>query len=160
MTEQAKTRRLQDTLTIAGSAVIAFGVWSIAKIGLFLSLADENALKWLFGLFGIGADSLTTAVYVSLGIIILVDLGVRAYVGLSARAEGHGKKKSPFYLVVAAIAAIVNVASLGAIELGAAFEMSFLDMVISIAIEATAIAAMVLVIYSSMRLRSANKTAG
>ena len=160
MAEQTEIRRIQDTLTIAGSGVIAFSVWSLAKIGLFLSLADENTLRWLFEQLGIDNPSLALAVYVTLGAIILIDLGFRAYVGLSARAEGIGKRKSPFYLVVAAVAAIANALSLYAIALGTAFGVSLSSMIVTITIEVTAIAALVLVIVSSIRLRRMSKTAG
>ena len=157
MTGQAKTRRLQDTLTIAGSAVIAFSVWSLAKIGLFLSLVDESVLRQLLG---IDDSSLALTVYALLGIIALIDLGLRAFVGLSARAEGHGKKKSPFYLFVAAIVAIANAASLFAIAMSTSYASTSLSMVVSTVIEVTAIAALVLVMVSSIRLRRMVKTAG
>lgn len=157
MAEQAQIRRLQDTLTIAGSAVIAFSVWSLAKIGMFLAFADKDLLSWLLGL---DKESLTIAVYVSMAVVALVDLGVRVYVGMSARAEGHGMKKSPFYLVVAAIIALANASSLVAIALGASLALSPLSMIVPIAIEATAIAALVLVVRSSLLLRRTNETAG
>ena len=160
MTEQARRRRLQDTLTIAGSAVIAFSVWSIAKIGLFLAFVNENSLCRLLGQLGIDNESVALAVYVSLGLIALIDLGVRAYVGLSARAEGCGQKKSPFYLIVAAIIAMLNASSLYAVAWGAAFELSILSMAVSIVIETTAIAALVLVIVGSIRLRHMNVAVG
>ena len=165
MTEQAKIRRLQDTLTIAGSGVIAFGVWSLAKIGLFLMLASEETARGLLGLdnaslSGIDTATLTTLVYVTLGVIALIDLGVRAFVGLSARAEGRGKKKSPFYLFVALFIAVANAFALVTVGMSSASAMPLLDMIISIVIETTAIAALVLVIYSSIRLRRMNATAG
>ncbi|HAM16465.1 MAG TPA: hypothetical protein DCP91_11555 [Eggerthellaceae bacterium] len=156
MTEQAQTRRLQDTLTIAGSAVVAFSVWSLAKIGMFLKFADKDVLSWLLGL---DEESLTIAVYVSLIVVALVDVSVRAYVGMSARAEGRGVRKGPFYLVVAAIVAIANALSLAGIALSASFALSPLSMIIPVLIEATAIAALVLVIRSSLRLRRASETA-
>ena len=154
MAEQAQIRRLQDALTIAGGAVVAFSVWSLAKIGMFLAFANENVLSWLLGL---DKDSLTIAVYVSLVIVALVDVGVRAYVGMSARAEGCGVKKSPLYLVVASIIALANALSLVAIALSTLFALSPLSMIISILIEGTALAALVLVIRSSIRLRRMNK---
>ena len=156
MTEQAQIRRLKDTLTIAGSAVIAFSIWSLAKIGMFLSFVDQNTLSWLLGL---DKESLTIAVYVSLIVVALVDVSVRVYVGMSARAEGRGMKKNPFYLGVAAIVALANALSLVAIALSASSALSPLGMVVPIAIEATAIAALVLVVHSSICLRRANETA-
>lgn len=155
MTEQAQIRRLQDTLTIAGSAVIAFSIWSLAKIGMFLTFANEDMLSWLLGL---DKESLTIAVYVSLVVVALVDVSVRAYVGRSARAEGRGEKQGFFYLVVAAIVALANASSLVAIALSASFALSPLSMIIPIAIEATATAALVLVVRSSVRLRRMSAT--
>ena len=156
MTEQARIRRLQDTLTIAGSAVIAFSIWSLAKIGMFLAFASEDALSLLLGL---DAESLTIATYVSLIAIAVIDVSVRSYVGMSARAEGRGAKKSLLYLVVAAVVALANASSLVAIALSTSFTLSPLSMIVPVAIEATAIAAMVLVIRSSIRLRRASDTA-
>lgn len=149
MAERAQTRRLQDALYIAGGAVVAFGVWSLAKIGLFLKFADEEMLSWLLGL---DKASLTTAVYLTLLVIVLIDVGVRVYIGMSARAEGRGEKKGPFYLVVAAVVATANASSLAAIALSATPGLSPLSMLVPVAIEATAIAALVLVIYSSICL--------
>lgn len=159
MTTQIKVRRLQDTLTIAGTAVIGFSVWSLAKIALFLAFVDEETIRQLIQLFGLKIDSTVLVTYASVLIIALVDMGFRAYVGLSARAEGRGKKKSPFYLVIAAIAAIGNSSSLIGIAMTTSFASSALNMLVTIAIETTAIAALILVIYSSIRLRQINKKA-
>lgn len=157
MTEAAKKRRLQDALAIAGNGVIAFCVWSIAKIGLFLMFADGDALRQLFG---ISDDSLAIVTYSSSVIIALVDMGLRAYVGMSARAEGRGEKRGPFYLVVAAMVAAGNTASLFAIALGTSYILSPLNIIITIAIEGTALAALVLVIYCSICLRGMEETKG
>ena len=157
MAEQAQIRRLRDMLYIAGTAVIAFGVWSLAKIGLFLSLADKNALQTLLGL---EKESLTVTVYVVLLAIALIDFGLRAYMGMSARAEGNGKKRSSFYLVVAAIVALANVSSLFGMEMGTSFAMSPWELLISIVIEATSIAALLMVVYCSMRLRRMDMAKG
>lgn len=159
MAKQIQVRRLQDCLTIAGTAVIAFSVWSLAKIALFLAFVDEETIRQLIQVLGLQQDSAAAVTYASLLIIAIVDLGFRAYVGLSARAEGRGKKKSPFYLIIATIAAIANSTSLVGIALATSFASSILNMLVTVAIEATAIAALVLVIYSSIRLRQIRKTA-
>jgi len=156
MTEQAKVRRLQDTLSIAGVGVIAFSVWSFAKIGLFLALVDEKVLSQLLGF---DAATLSGAVLAGLAVILIIDVCFRAYVGLSARAVGRGEKRGAFYLVVAALAAIGNASSLVGIAFGTSFALPPLAMGVSIAIEATAIAALVLVIFISVRLRRIGKTA-
>ena len=104
MTEQAKKRRYQDTLGIAGTGVIAFSVWSLAKIGLFLTFADQDVLRSLLGITGAMLANAVLTLVAAMGVI---DLCVRVFVGLSARAEGRGERRNPFYLVVAAVAAIV-----------------------------------------------------
>jgi len=161
MSEQAKIRRIQHTLSIAGSGVFAFCVWSLAKISLFLSLVDESTLQTtLCNLLGIDSDTLMNGVYATIVAIIIIDLVVRIYVGMSARAEGRGKKKGSFYLVVAAIAALANISSLVFIAFSTSLTLFPLDMVISIAVEATAVAALVLVIYSSIALRRMSRMEG
>ena len=157
MTEQAKRRRLQHMLTIAGGGVVAFCVWSLAKISLFLTLVDENTIR---SLLGIGDVPLTTAIYVGLVAIIIIDLIVRAYVGMSARAEGRGKKKGPFYLIVAVLAAIANASSLVGIAFSTSQTLSPMNIVVSVAVEATAFATLALVVCSSIALRRMGKMAG
>ena len=136
---------------------MAFGIWSLVKISLFLANVDENLLRWLFGINGI---SLTVTVYVLLAVIVLIDMGVRVYVGLSARAEGYGKKKGSLYLIVALAAAVVNAFTLYIIAVSTSFVNSFLVVVAAIAIEATSIAALVLVVVSALRLRHISKKLG
>ena len=161
MSEQAKKMRLQHTLSIAGIGVFAFCVWSLAKITIFLYLVDEATLQQtISGLLGIKDLQITTALYISLVVIVIVDVVVRGYVGLSARAEGHGKKKGSFYLVVAVLAAIANICSLVAIAFGTTLVLSPLNMVVSIIVEATAVAALVLVVRSAVALRRMDKAAG
>ena len=157
MTLQARKRRLQDTLTIAGAGVIAFSVWGIAKATLFFALSDEGQVRQMFAI----EESIPLmAVFILTGVVVLIDLIVRAYVGFSARAEGRGKKKSPFYLIVAAIAALVNAFSVVTVLLGTAGSLSFADAVVSFVIEATAFVALVMVIYCSVRLRRLGKATG
>ena len=157
MTQQARMRRLQDTLTIAGYGVIAFSVWSLAKTALFIILTSESGERQFFS---IGDDVPMLLLHVVVGVILAIDLVVRAYVGLSARSEARGKHKSPIYLIVAAIAAMLNASSVITIVLGKANTFSFLDAVISAIIEATALTALILVIYCSIRLRGMRRASG
>jgi len=157
MTLQARKRRLQDTLIIAGAGVIAFSVWGIAKAMLLFAFSDESQLRQMLAI----DDSIPMAViFIITVVMVVIDWIVRAYVGLSARSEGRGKKKSPFYLIVAAIAALVNAFSVVTVLLGTARSLSFADAVVSFVIEATAFVALVMVIYCSVRLRRLGKATG
>ena len=144
-------------LAIAGTSVIAFAVWSLAKVCMFLSSADESMLRQLLG---INDAALPVAMLASAGAIALIDLALRVYVGLSVRAEARGEKKGMLYIVVALVVALGNVSSLLPIALGTTNGPFSLIVIISVVIEATSIAALVLVIYCSIRLRSMNKTTG
>ena len=76
------------------------------------------------------------------------------------RLRRMGKKKSPFYLIVAAIAALVNAFSVVTVLLGTARSLSFADAVVSFVIETTAFVALVMVIYCSVRLRRLGRATG
>lgn len=157
MTQEARIRRLRDTLFIAGGAVIAFSVWALAKTALILFVSNEEKLSSMFGVSGDAPFWL----YIAIALVLLfLDLVFRGYVGLSARAEGRGKKKGPFYLVVATLAAIGNATSALGAAFGSAMAASVFDAVVTIVIEATSLIALVLVIYCSIRLRSLRKVSG
>lgn len=155
--QRAKILKIQDTLYAAGGGVIAFCVWSFIKTFLFLSFMDADTVRRLIG---IEDDSLAFTVYVVTVIVVIVDLLIRVYIGRSARAEGRGEKRGSFYLVMAVVAAIANASSLIGIMFGTSFVLSPLSAIVSIAIEATAIAALILVVVSSIRLRSMARTEG
>ncbi len=150
MTREARLRRLRDTLIIAGDGVIAFGAWSMAKTMLFLVLTEDAILREIFSL---DERLPLVAVYVMTGFMLCIDLGIRSYVGLSARSEGRGKRKRALYLIVAMLAATANAYSVVAVFQGTAVTMSALDTAISVVIESMAAATLLLVIYCSIRLR-------
>ena len=86
MTEQAKIRRLQDRLNIAGTGVIAFSVWSLAKIGLFISFADQDTLRTLLGITG---AMLVNTIFVLVAAMGIIDLCVRVFVGVRDSLGRH-----------------------------------------------------------------------
>lgn len=144
-------------MSIAGIGVIAFCVWSMIKTSLFLFLTEDTEV---YRLFKIDEQVSLTLLYVVVGVMFLVDVAIRAYVGLSARAEARGKKKTPIYLVVAAFAAVANASSGILTAIGSGVVLSTFDLVITVVIEITATAALVSVIYCSVRLRRLRKASG
>ena len=152
--QQARLRRLQDTLIIAGDAVIAFGAWGLLKAAIFLILADSETRSELFGSVN---ETMMIYVIIVLGVMVCIDLSVRLFIGLSARSEGRGNKKHPFYLVVASLAALVNAFSAITTAFGTAYTLSPFDTLVTIAVETTSFAALATVVYCSVRLRNLNK---
>ena len=86
-----KIRRLESNLTTIGTGVIAFGFWGFLKFILsYLFLGAQSV--------GIDGDEYITVIAVFVwAVAILIPL-VYLWIGMSARAEGRGKRKSALYL--------------------------------------------------------------
>ena len=97
--EKMQLRRDENTLMVVGSGVIIFGVWSVLKVLLLETtrlpeMMAEIRLEDLgFEELGLGDLSWVVAAMAIVFILIglLLDLSIRVFVGLSARAEGKGK---------------------------------------------------------------------
>ena len=86
-----KIRRLESNLTTIGTGVIAFGFWGFLKFILsYLFLGAQSV--------GIDGDEYITVIAIFVwAVAILIPL-VYLWIGMSARAEGRGKRKSALYL--------------------------------------------------------------
>lgn len=86
-----KIRKLESNLITIGTGVIAFGFWGFLKFILsYLFLGAQSV--------GIDGDEYITVVAIFVwAVAILIPL-VYLWIGMSARAEGRGKRKSVLYL--------------------------------------------------------------
>ena len=86
-----KIRRLESNLSTIGTGIIAFGFWGFLKFILsYLFLGAQSV--------GIDGDEYITVIAVFVwAVAILIPL-VYLWIGMSARAEGRGKRKSVRYL--------------------------------------------------------------
>ena len=113
--EKMRLRKDENTLTVVGSGVILFGVWTVVKMVLqeinrfpeFMAElgADELGFEET-GLADLGLDPNLLAMAVAFTVVIIVyllDLGLRVFVGLSARAEGRGRPQGRLYLILAGL---------------------------------------------------------
>ena len=103
---ETELRRRRSELLTLGFGIIAFGVWSVLKTYLYTwvdplieNVDVEEQYKTAATILG----------YVMITIVLAMDLGLRLYVGMSARAEGLGKKKGRAYIVVAALMLLVTI---------------------------------------------------
>ncbi|MBQ9679095.1 MAG: hypothetical protein IJV48_00220 [Ruminococcus sp.] len=160
--DEVKLRRYRNLLTISGTGVIAFGVWSVIKTILFMTLTpDYLRLNDIGDIGDIGEAGMTVVkifAFTVLGVIMAIELLLRLYIGLSARAEGNGKKKRIVYVVVAASLLLLSlwsiITSLHVSEYG-----SLLDMAVSLLLELTSAAAFFETIYASCMVRRLQKKA-
>ena len=100
---EQKLRKYQSILGISGIATIVFGVWGIIKTILFMVL-DPYRIDG--STIDIKAMYLQFIIWVI--VYVVIDLFLRVFVGLSARAESKGKKTSILYLIFAGILIIVS----------------------------------------------------
>jgi len=104
---EKELRRLRIALMTLGSGVFAFGVWSILKSYLYLwvnpVVFDDIEAQY--------QSAVTIAFYVLFSFFMLIDLLLRAYVGMGARSMGVGKKKGLMYIIVLSLMLAASVLS-------------------------------------------------
>ena len=175
---EIRIRKYRDTLVTGGFALIAFGVWTLLK-----SIVEASAMVRA-ELGNISYDELTRVdaqelraavssnilfiVVMSIIIVILaVDLALRAYVGLSARAVGLQKKKKNgkarngiVWLIFGVMLVAVNAVSLvgSVVATGDTLkEHSILYYIVSLFVDVTSLVVTAELVLTGFRLRKLDK---
>ena len=160
--EQIEIRRSQNTLIVVGSGTILFSVWTTVRmLGLLILLRNEtvSALK---DKFGATEDISDTAYFLTITIVIMfilaLLLAIRVYVGLSAIAEGRGKKRGILYILVAIVMILVSIWSFlsGFFTSEAPEQLGALTRdrsISSLIIEATSIIMLAQMVVSALKIR-------
>lgn len=121
--ETRELRRNRDMLKITGLGVIAFGLWNMIKIFMYVMI--EKAAIYEMIRDSIDSDVVYTdkemnmlylisyIIFVVIMMLVMVfDALIRLYVGRCAILEAKGIKKGNAYLVIAAIMIMVSVLSM------------------------------------------------
>lgn len=156
VSQQATLRRLSDALVVLGSGIIVFGAWTVLKTIASLLLQTSEARE-----ITAAADSdLKYVVSIVLLFLFLgFDLAMRLYVGLSARAEGLGKRKRHAYLFPAALMALGSFFTVAIVVTGVAlWGLPLSEAIVTLCIEGTAFAVLALLIYSAIKLKRLKKS--
>lgn len=151
--KERKMRRYQNLLTVSGLGVIIFGLWSVLKTilllfmkeGILSEIPDDTFVRVMF--------------FLILGGILLVDVLIRLYVGLSARAEGFGKKKGYGYVVIAILMALASLASLVLIFFDSN-EQSIWELIVSVTVEATSLVVTIELLVAAFTVKKLKKETG
>ena len=104
-------RRYQSVLEVTGRGVIVFGVWSVLKGIMLLTLGAVGVDYYGLESSGPMSSAERIATYIGILIALAIDLLLRLYLGRSALAESGGKRKSYAYLVVAALFTVTSMTS-------------------------------------------------
>lgn len=155
--KEVKLRRYENLLTLSGLGVIAFGAWSVLKALLFMLYRGEVFEPMLADI----ADNRLAKllVFVIVAVVLLFVFAVRLYVGLSARAEGHGRKKGVVYVVIAILMALFSVLSLLSIffDSEARLKNSMLEIIVSFVVETTSLIVIVELLVAAFTVKKLRK---
>ena len=151
--KERKMRRYQNLLTVSGLGVIIFGLWSVLKTilllfmkeGILSEIPDDTFVRVMF--------------FLILGGILLFDVLIRLYVGLSARAEGFGKKKGYGYVVIAILMALASLTSLVLIFFDSN-EQSIWELIVSVIVEATSLVVTIELLVAAFTVKKLKKELG
>ena len=116
-----KLRKYESILVISGLGVVAFGLWSIIRAAIYYFLnpldirdyfSDEDLAEMAADGDANGisffTDNMDVVMTTFIFAIMVIDLLLRIYIGLSARAYGRGRRRRGFFIVVAWILAILT----------------------------------------------------
>ena len=151
MIMEAEKRRREINLITIGTGVILFGLWTVIKIAL------SNILIGI-KIDGVMSDDLILLINIVLWVFVGIDFLARCYIGFSARAEGKGKHKNIFYLILTGLM-VATYSSMIPLEISAIFTSGedVLNMIITIGIDITSIAFLVELMINSIGLRKIKK---
>ena len=159
--EETELRRGQNSLFILGGGVITFGLWSIVKSIMYFVVDPSR----FFHIDDIPQEYRLLTLTIMYGIVALtvgLDIGLRIYVGLSARAEARGKKKSRAYIIVAAVMATGNLLFFGGALLLTIFYAdaapdNILDTLVSAIVDATALITLIELVFTARNVQRLRK---
>ena len=104
-------------MIVCGWGVLVLGIWSVLRIVLSLSMEFKqfvnNTILPYFSEKDWDYEKLiVTIVIVCIFIISFIDVFIRLMICLSASAEGRGKKKKGFYVVLIVLLLLINLLSI------------------------------------------------
>ena len=166
---QQQYRRIRSILRQSGLGVVIFGLWSIIRVVLqaFFNngtkVENEVAPTITAGGAEIPSDAgwIVAAVLIAIFGFLIVEVGLRLFVGFSARSEAMGKKKSIAYIIVAGIlipfyafSSVYNIMTLNFLD------GYVIDMIITIILDVSSLIALIELFVSGIRLRGLRKKYG
>lgn len=161
---EIKFRRLGNVLSTSGFGVLMFGLWSIIRTLLqsfFGSNGISEAADEAAGTAAEVPDSLSGVVLVFIIVLaafVAAEVGARIYVGISARSDSKGKKKSIAYLIVAGILIAFSAVNLVFNIFTLNYQNSFVfDTIITLILDGSSLIVLIELFVTGIRFRKMRK---
>ena len=159
---EKELRKRQNMLVESGTGVILLAVWSLIKVNLYLALAgiSMDDLNDVAAELGINETFFLIFMIVAVSGVLLYNLMIRLYIGISASAEGKGTPKGYGYLVLAVVVLITDLQTsyhafwLDLVRSG--MGMTF-DQFVSLCMEAVSAYVMLELLISGIRVKQLRK---
>ena len=157
-----RIRKYSNRLTMAGRAVIIFGLWSSLRVVILALLGMDDTFSDSFNVARDLAANVENkaAVYAIATVVVVFALVIpfliNLFIGRRAIMEGTGKKSTTVYLVVAALLLALTIFSL---IYGGSEDEFYEIWIASIIVDITLCGAYIDVIYSAIRLKKCSRIA-
>ena len=103
--EQRKIRKSEMTLVIVGTGIMMFGAWAAIKVFSMILLRTNETVaemrELMFYENPYTDKEIMITIIILAALYVLIELGVRVFVGRAAIAEGRGARSGRLYIVFA-----------------------------------------------------------
>ena len=150
-------RRLNDQIYTLGTGIIAFAAWTLLKFTLYCTVYQKNLVAEMNVDLPMD-DRVLQVTIIIVWIIMFLDALFQCLIGFSARADGRGKRKSVFYLVLIGLRLLYFIpAVLAEAKSFITVETGLLYAVITLFIDGTSIVLLVELLVCAVRVRVMRK---
>ncbi|MBQ3466120.1 MAG: hypothetical protein IJH22_04225 [Firmicutes bacterium] len=148
----AAYRKNQTNLLYSGIAIIAFGVWSALKLFFYMG-TNRAAVLMNLGFMAGDIESPEIVMNIAAGIIIGFSVLFHLFLGWSAIRDAIGKMRFRLYIPITAIYALGIISSYVNELITHRVDVAYGTLFISFIIDMTSVAALVLILVSSKKLK-------
>ena len=105
-------RKYSNNLIVAGTGVMAFGIWNVVKAMMMAFLGVDDLKIELLKANGGSDINVLVVGYAIFSAVLIISIAVRGYVGLIARAIGNGKRTPKRFIVISAVLLVIDIVSI------------------------------------------------
>lgn len=101
---EKELRKRQSLLVDTGMGMVMFGIWSVVKINMYLALSSvfSEALQITTQALEPDEPYFIMGFWIIIAVFLVGNLSLHLYIGLSAVADGKGRKKGYAYILLTA----------------------------------------------------------